>query len=113
MNTEAPSREKADCAPIVQQTGRALAPLKCDPEKYRKYLDAFELSQEEQDELLGVVWKICRTFVEIGFGLDSVQNIFSLNLENALQDTSGAVDKKDHFNQRAGHEGEQEERRRG
>lgn len=112
MKTEAQSRDTANCAPAVE-TRSAHAPLKLDLKKYREYLDEFELSQEEQDELLGVVYNICRTFVEIGFGLDSVQNIFSGIAGKALQEAAGTLDKKDHFNQLAGQVAEQEERRHG
>jgi len=47
--------------------------LTCDPEKYREYLDEFELSEQEEGELLGTLWMIMASFVDMGFGVDSVQ----------------------------------------
>jgi hypothetical protein len=44
-----------------------------DPEKYRSYLEDTELSHEQQTEYLKVLWSIMTTFVELGFGVDSVQ----------------------------------------
>ena len=53
-----------------------LKPLALDPDEYREDLDEFDLTRAQQDEMLAVLWNIMRTFVEIGFGLDSVQ-VFS------------------------------------
>lgn len=47
--------------------------LACDPEKYREYLDGFDLSEEEQNELLKTLWTIMAGFVDLGFGVDSIQ----------------------------------------
>jgi hypothetical protein len=46
-----------------------------DPEKYRCHLDDTELSHEQQVEYLKVLWSIMITFVELGFGVDSVQQV--------------------------------------
>ncbi|PUB90896.1 MAG: hypothetical protein DBP01_05225 [gamma proteobacterium symbiont of Ctena orbiculata] len=51
----------------------AVKPLACDPEKYREYLDEFDCSEEEQTELLQILWSIMAAFVEMGFGVDSIQ----------------------------------------
>ena len=45
----------------------------CDTDKYREHLEEYELSKEEEDELLKVIWSIMAGFVEIGFGVDSIQ----------------------------------------
>jgi hypothetical protein len=44
-----------------------------DPEKYRSFLEDTELSHEQQSEYLKVLWSIMTAFVELGFGVDSVQ----------------------------------------
>jgi hypothetical protein len=44
-----------------------------DPEKYRSFLEDTELSHEQQTEYLKVLWSIMTAFVELGFGVDSVQ----------------------------------------
>ncbi|MEW7986882.1 MAG: hypothetical protein AB2765_07845 [Candidatus Thiodiazotropha endolucinida] len=105
MNHDPTINDKTPKSPDALESA-AIAPLHLDPDQYRDSLDQFELSEEQQNELLGVLWHIMRTFVEIGFGLDSVQNIFYVNLENALREDSGALQEKDHFNQLAGANGE-------
>lgn len=47
--------------------------LTCDPEKYREHVQDFDLSEEEQAELLQILWSIMAAFVEMGFGVDSAQ----------------------------------------
>ena len=47
--------------------------LACDPDKYREHLDELELSEQEQDELLKTLWSIMAGFVDMGFGVDSIQ----------------------------------------
>lgn len=44
-----------------------------DPDKYRIYLEDSELTEDQQREYLEILWSIMMTFVELGFGLDSVQ----------------------------------------
>jgi hypothetical protein len=46
-----------------------------DPEKYRGFLEDTELSHEQQTEYLKLLWSIMITFVELGFGVDSVQQV--------------------------------------
>ena len=98
MKTEARSRDKADCAPPIDQTHGALAPLKLDPERYRSHLESFEMTNAEQDELLQTLWNILSTFVDIGFGLDSVQNLFSGIIEKAMHDEQVPLQRANHFN---------------
>ena len=47
----------------------------CDPDKYRVYLEGTELTEDQQREYLETLWSIMATFVELGFGLDSVQQV--------------------------------------
>jgi len=49
------------------------ATLPCDTDKYREHLEEYELSKQEEDELLKVIWSIMAGFVEMGFGVDSIQ----------------------------------------
>lgn len=51
----------------------AMEPLKCDIEKYREHIESFDLSREEEAELLKNLWLIMAAFVDIGFGVDSIQ----------------------------------------
>ena len=63
-------------------------PLALNPDEYREDLDEFDLTREQQDELLGILWNIMRTFVEIGFGLDSVQ-MFSTRESESSEEKAG------------------------
>jgi hypothetical protein len=47
----------------------------CDPDKYRVYLEDTELTEDQQRQYLKTLWSIMATFVELGFGLDSVQRV--------------------------------------
>ncbi|MCP5275793.1 MAG: hypothetical protein H6936_13275 [Burkholderiales bacterium] len=49
------------------------APLKFEPDDYRHHLDEFDLTQEQQNELLESLWMIMSTMVDIGWGVDTVQ----------------------------------------
>ena len=60
-----------------------------DPEKYRTYLEDTELSEEQQVEYLKVLWSIMITFVDLGFGVDSVQQV--LGDSSAHTTTNGTV----------------------
>lgn len=44
-----------------------------DIEEYRKYLDEFDLSEEEKAEFIRTTWSIMENFVDRAFGDDSVQ----------------------------------------
>ncbi|MCU7839797.1 MAG: hypothetical protein KZQ94_10525 [Candidatus Thiodiazotropha sp. (ex Troendleina suluensis)] len=105
MNHDPTINDNVAASPEALESDGA-QPLQLDPEKYRTYLDEFELSEEQQNELLETLWHIMRTFVEIGWGLDSVQSVFSGIAENAMHEDSGALQEKDHFNQLAGTNGE-------
>jgi hypothetical protein len=64
------TKEKA----VDTLTGYTSAPP-FDPEKYLGYLEDTELSREQRIEYLKVLWSIMTTFVELGFGVDSVQQV--------------------------------------
>lgn len=59
--------------PTPESGNTALPLFRFEPDKYRGYLEEFELSTEQENVLLGTLFNIMRTFVDIGFGLDSVQ----------------------------------------
>ncbi|MBV1928177.1 MAG: hypothetical protein KUG81_01520 [Gammaproteobacteria bacterium] len=55
------------------QTLPAVEPPKCDIEKYREHMQEFDLTAEEEAELLKNLWLIMAAFVDLGFGVDSIQ----------------------------------------
>ena len=60
-------------------TGEALGdsaaqpPLQINPDEYREDLADFDLTKEQQDELLQTLWNMMSMMVDLGWGLDSVQ----------------------------------------
>lgn len=48
-------------------------PPKCNIEKYREHVQGFDLTAEEEAELLKNLWLIMAAFVDLGFGVDSIQ----------------------------------------
>ena len=66
--------------------------LNFDPDHYRHHLEGMDISEEEAQELMAVLWQIMQTFVDIGWGVDAVQQVFpelfektSTNPETTLQ----------------------------
>ncbi|MCU7805678.1 MAG: hypothetical protein KZQ96_21030 [Candidatus Thiodiazotropha sp. (ex Lucinoma borealis)] len=63
----------------------------CDPEKYREHVEEFDLSEQEQTELLQTLWSIMAAFVDMGFGVDSFQFLPKETLSSAHSDTDEEV----------------------
>ena len=64
-------------------------PLNMDPEEYRDQLKEFELTPEQEVELLQILWNIMATMVDLGWGLDYIQ------ITEALRAGSNAVNQED------------------
>lgn len=47
--------------------------LPLDVEKYRPYVDHFDITEEQKIKLLETLWSIMTAFVRHGFGVDSIQ----------------------------------------
>jgi hypothetical protein len=56
-----------------------------DIEKYRQDLEDFDLTDEQTRELLRTLWSIMTNFVELGFGVDSVQYLLAQNSQHPSQ----------------------------
>ena len=72
MESELPTDTEKSCSKSDSDCA-ALAPLKLNPDEYREELAEFDMTKEQQDELLQVLWDIISTFVNIGWGVDTVQ----------------------------------------
>lgn len=70
----------------VQEEAVVKSPT-CDPEKYREHVEEFDLSEQEQSELLQTLWSIMATFVDMGFGVDSFQFLPKEALGSVRSDT--------------------------
>lgn len=52
---------------------------------YWQYLDNMELSDTQKTELLNALWSMMATFVDLGFGVDPVQQLMPALIEAALE----------------------------
>ena len=57
-------------------TEDTVTPLKFEPNDYRHHVEEFDLTEEQQNELLESLWTIMSTMVDIGWGVDTVQLLF-------------------------------------
>ncbi|MFK5950251.1 MAG: hypothetical protein QM500_15935 [Methylococcales bacterium] len=64
-----------------------MAPLKLDVEKYRDELKDFDMTIEQQNEFLEILWHILRTFVELGWGVDNIQMFSNQNNDKYRSDS--------------------------
>ncbi|WP_117316095.1 hypothetical protein [Chromatocurvus halotolerans] len=63
-----------------------------DVEKYRPYVDGFDLSQEQQDELLKAMWSMLETFVDRSFEEDPVQHLLGTASDSDGKSRNDEVD---------------------
>lgn len=72
-----------------------------DIKKYQSHIEDFELTEEQQRELLETIWSIMISFVDIGFGVDVVQLLFgdtAPNSSNSKPDAVKIKDRSENFN---------------
>ena len=50
--------------------------VRFDPDEYRGDLDELDITDEEKDELLRVLWNIMCSFVDLGWDVDAVSLVF-------------------------------------
>jgi hypothetical protein len=62
-----------------------------DPAKYRAELAGLGLTKKQEDELLGILWSIMYSFVQLGFDVKNCGQIFE-SFTQAAQGDSEAVD---------------------
>ena len=115
MNDPSHEHKEPLCNLLADQDESGIKPLALDPEEYRKDLEEFDLTKDQQDELLEVLFNIMRTFVEIGFGLDSVQMFSTATIARSGEftgsDSGKLLDRKNNpqqFNRAADHSGGKE-----
>lgn len=78
-------------------------PPTLDPEEYREKLAVFELTKDQERELLQTLWNMMSMMVDLGWGLDSVQ-LFSLGEDESVDTDSSTALMKDNvcqFNSKA------------
>lgn len=67
--TQAPETPDTEC----QDTQPNYPTLTIDWDLYGEYLEESDLSDDEKRELIQTVWNIVVSFVDLGFGIESVQ----------------------------------------
>ncbi len=68
---ESPSLDETQGIQVVDRAGRPALTLNVDD--YRQYVEALNLSEEQEQELLQTLWTIIVSFVDLGFGIEPVQ----------------------------------------
>lgn len=66
-----------------------------EPDHFRADLEAFQLTREQENELLQTLWNIMAAFVDIGWGVDTVQMFLPDVFEKAVSDSGKLVESKD------------------
>lgn len=72
-----------------------LNPLQFDPDNYREDIAAFEYTEEQQNKLLQTLWHIMSAFVDLGYGVDTVQMFLPELFEKAGRDSGKLLQQKD------------------
>ena len=71
------------------------ADCKFDADEYRDDLAGLDMTKEQQDELLQTLWNIMSAFVDIGWGVDTVQMFLPDLFKNAGPDSGKLIESKD------------------
>ena len=66
-----PSDDETQGIQVVDRAGRPALTLNVDD--YRQYVEDMDLNGEQEEELLQTLWTIIVSFVDLGFGIDTVQ----------------------------------------
>lgn len=89
MTTESTDVEEAEAEGAAYS---GMLPL--NVEKYREYVDDFDISEERKIELLQTLWKITHTFVLLGFGVDDVKRCIPALAEFSFDEESDEVEEE-------------------
>lgn len=63
-----------------------------DPARFAHHLENTDLTEEQQIELLRTLWWIMAAFVDLGFGVDSVQRVLPGLAELATEFSANALE---------------------
>ncbi len=80
-----------------------------DHDAYRADLADFELTSEQENELLSILWDIMRTMCDLNLDMDAVQMIMPTFLYAALNDEKDETEKAAQPFNRSADAGRQEE----
>lgn len=74
--------------PAKETLKTSTAPL-LDPTDYAEDMEAFDMTDEQKQEFLEILWSIMRSFAEMGFTVDLCGQLFSGFNEAARLDSDG------------------------
>ncbi|MDP3332348.1 MAG: hypothetical protein Q8Q57_06935 [Methylotenera sp.] len=74
--------------PILREAAQSnvMGPQSFDPNKYLSYVDDPHLTDAQKTEFLQTLWTIMSSFVDLGFGVDSVMPILEQKALEAGED---------------------------
>lgn len=71
------------------QKGSGLPPLQFDPDDYRAELKELNLTREQEDEFLVLLWNLISHFVDIGFGIEATQLVIAAHFAECFETENG------------------------
>jgi hypothetical protein len=78
-----------------QKAENTFSPLALNFDDYKEEMAEFELTQEQEQELLQTLWNIMYQFAQMGFGMESTQLIMEALLKTVDQDSGKPLQVKD------------------
>lgn len=76
------------------KTKEAAAPLNFEPDDFRHHLNDFDLTKDQQNELLASLWSIMSTLVDIGWGVDTIQLLLPELFKDVALDSEKLLESK-------------------
>ncbi len=89
---------KDDFEKAVEETGKRVSPserrvLQVDVAKYQRLLDSEDLSEAQKRQLIETLWSIIVSFVELGFGVHPVQDVWTEGSEGGSEPSVPQADR--------------------
>lgn len=78
----------------ISTTNDTASPLKPEPDDYCHHLNEYDLTEDQQNELLQSLWYIMGTLVDIGWGVDTVQMLLPELFAEVAPDSQKLVESK-------------------
>ena len=115
MRFVVPGHHNPHCcrAPVRGGKDRLRFAMSADLDKYRPYLDGFDMTEEEKAAFIHSLWTVMEAFADCAFGLHPVQQIPGCRVRRDSNGREDGVDSKEHsprnhFKRAAGSSGRQE-----
>ncbi|MCG8604368.1 hypothetical protein MJD09_05130 [bacterium] len=86
---------KTETLTIRPRENEPTGSLAFDAAKYRRHVEDFDLTEEQKIELLQALWSIMKAFVDLGFGVDSIQRFIPELAANPSEPGKDAVRSED------------------